>query len=89
MKPRHAAALALVGWYLMVPAPGNESAPLQYWSQLGSYDTAKACEQDRNQWYGMMERKGFALKNYQPEDVKRSWNASECIASDDPRLKEK
>ena len=40
MKPRHAAALALVGWYLMTPPPMLEperpglSEPLGEWSEL-------------------------------------------------------
>ncbi|MGA6971073.1 MAG: hypothetical protein WBY93_05540 [Candidatus Binatus sp.] len=56
MKPRHAAALALVGWYLMVPPPGpprstgantappNHNAPLDQWTIRNSYDSAQACE---------------------------------------------
>lgn len=40
---RHAAAFALVGWYLMIP-PGKEfMAPLGYWVQEVSFDTAKEC----------------------------------------------
>jgi hypothetical protein len=50
---RHAAALALVGWYLMVPfpdAPGktpNFRAPLSQWNQMGAFDTAVACDKER------------------------------------------
>ena len=56
MKPRHAAALALVGWYLMVPPPGpprstgastappNDSAKLNQWTIQKSYDSAQACD---------------------------------------------
>ena len=56
MKPRHAAALALVGWYLMVPPPGpprstgantappNDTAPFNQWTIRNSYDSAQACE---------------------------------------------
>jgi hypothetical protein len=53
MKPRHAAALALVGWYLMVPfpdAPGqtpNFRATLSQWNQMGAFDTAVACDKER------------------------------------------
>ena len=56
MKPRHAAALALVGWYLMLPPPAlnhlgdqrflpdaEAGAPLWRWTIVGSYDTAAAC----------------------------------------------
>jgi hypothetical protein len=56
MKVHHAAALALVGWYLMVPpprqprspgastAPPNDSAPLNQWTIRSSYDSTEACE---------------------------------------------
>jgi hypothetical protein len=56
LKPRHAAALALVGWYLMVPPPGpprstgastappNDNAPLNQWTIRNSSDSAQACE---------------------------------------------
>jgi hypothetical protein len=54
MKPRHAAALALVGWYLMVPPPmdGNPqtpdlSAPLSKWQRdpaLSGTKTQAECE---------------------------------------------
>lgn len=53
MNPRHAAALALVGWYLMVPypdAPGkppNFHAPLSQWNQMGAFDSAVACDKER------------------------------------------
>ena len=48
MKFHHAAALALAGWYLMVPpvqqssqlAP-NPHAPLKDWSQEGAFDTVE------------------------------------------------
>lgn len=61
MKPRHAVALALVGWYLMVPPPGqprstgantappNDSAPLTQWTTRNSYDSAQACEAAKKQ----------------------------------------
>ncbi len=54
--PRHAAALALVGWYLMAPPPGpprstfantappNDGAPLNQWTTWDSYDSAQGCE---------------------------------------------
>jgi hypothetical protein len=48
MKLRHAAALALVGWYLMIPpalpnGQPNLGAPLSQWGQGGDFDTAAAC----------------------------------------------
>src|SRR5208282_990037 len=59
MNPRHAAALALVGWYLMVPPPTvdlstrlpttkpNLDAPLRYWDTFGNFDSAQDCESAR------------------------------------------
>ena len=50
MKYRHAAALALVGWYLMAPATTCKPIPCHVenysignWGSLGSFDTAEAC----------------------------------------------
>jgi len=51
MKLRHAAALGLVGWYLMIPprlgnAPNqfDDHAPLSRWFALRSHDAAHECE---------------------------------------------
>jgi hypothetical protein len=44
MKPRHAVALALVGWYLMVPPNKNEDTPISDWIVGHSYDSARACQ---------------------------------------------
>jgi hypothetical protein len=81
MNPRHVAALALVGWYLMTSpwnrfpynklyGPKNDTAPMSQWKIIGSYDTAAKCEEDL-QWYS-------ELKKVFPDLI--------CIASDDPRL---
>ena len=53
MKPRHAAALALVGWYLMLP-PMNEKGvytqdSISDWDHVGSYDSAAECDQTARQ----------------------------------------
>jgi hypothetical protein len=44
MKPRHAAALALVGWYLMAPPNKKADAPLSEWTVGHTYDSAQACQ---------------------------------------------
>jgi hypothetical protein len=51
MKLRHAAALALVGWYLMMPPTSppnsftiNEAAPLSKWYLIESFDSAESCK---------------------------------------------
>jgi len=51
MKALHAAALALVGWYLMAPPmylptyDVDVDAPLSKWKIVGSFDTADECNQ--------------------------------------------
>jgi hypothetical protein len=83
MNPRHAGPLALVGWYPMAPPRTSdvgpltfdESAPLSKWKAVGSYDSASDCNEGKKQEF-------------------LQWTASlleaqQCIASDDPRLKEK
>ena len=86
MKPRHAAALALVGWYLMQPplvTPNsfNFDAPLSRWDIEESFDTASDCEQT---WNSMTEKaKGKS------DVLSRREQFGHCIATDDPRLKGK
>ena len=51
---RHTAALALVGWYLIVPNPlldgsPDTNAPLSAWTQSGLFDRAADCEQANRQ----------------------------------------
>jgi hypothetical protein len=52
MNLRHAAALALVGWYLMMPplkpdGLPDKSMPLAQWDTMKSYDSASDCEKFR------------------------------------------
>lgn len=59
MNLRHAAALAVVGWYLMVPPPSvdpstrlpttkpNLDAPLKYWEKFQDFDSAQDCDSAR------------------------------------------
>jgi hypothetical protein len=75
MKPRHAAALALVVWYLMQPplphlsahptTPRIGAGPFSGWTIVKAFPTEKECDAHRP----------------------NAWN--QCVASDDPRLKEK
>jgi hypothetical protein len=88
---QHAATLALVGWYLMVPQPhmdantNSESHdamrfyPLSEWVQAGSFDTAAQCKADiDSEWLASVKKgapNGWLLYGV-------------CVASDDPRLKQ-
>jgi hypothetical protein len=48
MNLRHAAALALVGWYLMYPPDYMRAGDISGWAVIGSsYDTAKKCRAAR------------------------------------------
>ena len=51
LNSRHAAALALVGWYLMMPPDSakvphavDSEAPLSRWSIVASFDKSESCE---------------------------------------------
>jgi hypothetical protein len=84
MKFRQAAAIALVGWYLMVPLPHHPNAPLADWTHYDSYDSATECSEAQRALY--TESKKVSSKAHVLEN---QIAVSECIASDDPRLKEK
>jgi hypothetical protein len=100
MKPRDAAALALVGWYLMAPPtyPGpngsfvtKTAVPLRLWQNIGSYDQVADCEDERRAFLDLKRTESastFAKESSQVKlSIVSSWSAI-CIAADDPRLKE-
>jgi hypothetical protein len=55
MTLRYAAALAFVGWYLLVPPLLRDgvdfNASLSEWGQREAFDTASACEQERSRLF--------------------------------------
>lgn len=102
MNRRHAAVLALVGWYLMVPpivmegekAKVDGRVPLSQWGRGDRvYGTESACEEMRaklsaiaeshKNWIGPSGSVAAANDRYVLLTNQR------CVASDDPRLKEK
>jgi hypothetical protein len=99
MKSRHAAVLALVGWYLMIPAPltappsaSKVEAPLSSWHKMRTSPTEADCQNYLS---------GLRAKVRDPEFQAKStiengwtwpafidfWDAAKCISDDDPRLK--
>ena len=97
MKPRHAAALALVGWYLMMPpllpqlSEGEPDffghlplAPLSQWTMIGSFDSVRGCIDAHVKLLRVRVMKSVNDKI----QIEQAYSAR-CIASDDPRLKEK
>ncbi len=82
MNPRHAAALALVGWYLMVPPNGGGPVSGK-WIINSSYDSAKECEKAGEK---LRENTQYVLRR-NPDAPGIEFMAATCIATDDPRLK--
>jgi hypothetical protein len=80
VRLQHAAALALVGWYLLVPPhpttdptkKSDPSAPLTAWTQIWVFDSASECQK-------------AAVKIH--NDKEPALNAAQCVSTDDPRLK--
>jgi hypothetical protein len=98
MKLRHVGALALVGWYLMIPPPQEGSvdfnirAPLSEWKVIDSYVDVGACERGRivhlSQSYASSDSE--ATKEAEGDaPAAIQLNEGLCIASNDPRLKSK
>jgi hypothetical protein len=91
MKPRHAAGLALVGWYLMIPPVvsgggtiyADRSVPFSKWTIQGTYDTVQRCETMKTQEIDAAKQKQGEAESYALE----ASYYSECIEADDPRLK--
>jgi len=101
MNLRHTAALALVGWYLMLPPMNSwprtpwidRNAPFSKWTIQATLNSANDCEVARDK-----HEIDFALavKSANPKRHEADPNLSSpiddgalCIASDDPRLKGK
>jgi hypothetical protein len=97
MKVSHVAALGLVGWYLIVAppvihssVPVNLDAPLSEWRIFSAHDSAADCERTLVTFYKLAKTElvanpadeRYRIRFYQLE-------SSQCIASDDPLLKEK
>jgi hypothetical protein len=83
MDLRHAAALALVGWYLMAPPMTADKkvltdAPFSGWLIVGSYDSADACSTNLTKLRVSSEQ----WESWRRERTMRS----ACISTDDPRL---
>ena len=91
MKLRHAAALASVGWYLMVPPVQKPTSRLSQWKTLKVFVTEALCEAERK---AMIEEAdsdetgessviAFETPRGKQEFIAR---AGSCVAASDPRL---
>ena len=101
MKLRHAAGLALVGWYLMAPPFDRASltfrtdVPVSEWDNLraahlrweGEFDSENECDEYKTHTVAFWQNLKAKIRG---SDVKyQQLKLGECIASYDPRLKEK
>jgi hypothetical protein len=100
MKPRHAAALALVvSWFLLLPPKDDRSVPLNDWFLFaGPFDSQSQCKSALIQDRQTIREPGAEKKMFQLgigteeniEHLKRIFDYyAECVADDDPRLKDK
>ena len=88
MTARHACALLILGWYLIVPPMverdgglrPNPRAPLTDWQHIDTYVSAEACRS------GIVDHLRTVEAAEQPAVVLQSQLAG-CIASHDSRLK--
>lgn len=88
MRLRYAAALALVGWYLLLPPwvarnKFDAHAPLSKWQKSGKFDTEDACTLMRSaliDWY---------VDHPKEKDAswfRRLYGSSKCAPAADPGL---
>jgi hypothetical protein len=114
MKARHATALALVGWYLMVPPSQSPPAalatnidainaykrmpqrlPISRWNIVESFDSADDCRayalaaSKEKEFVYPKSAKAIDLKAVAADYSHYAGVWGKCIATDDPRLKEK
>jgi len=78
---------------------GDAESSLSAWQLIGSYDTASECESARDSLrqsgakYGKLQGEGALGAQREPDIykkvVKEALDRAACIATDDPRLKEK
>jgi hypothetical protein len=94
MNLGHAAAFALVGWYLMFPPEQagtlkiEDQTPISKWQSVRSFDSAQACMSAK---VSEIRQSEVSEETMQTDVARRNLHikalASQCIATDDPRLK--
>jgi hypothetical protein len=86
--PVTALALAILGWYLMIPPRTgrdqqtfDDRAPIASWFVFSAHDAAHECEGAK-----FLNREGHKQSG---DPMKAALDSAQCIATDDPRLKGK
>jgi hypothetical protein len=67
MNARHSAALALVGWYLMLPPNGLIQADLSVWTITSHFKTETSCDVQMKK----LNAEGKAAAIYYSEQIQR------------------
>jgi hypothetical protein len=104
MNLRHAAALMLVGWYLILPyrlpnsTKHDVSVSLSHLCKVANFPDRDRCESSRASAIQMIDHPDdlhpkIAAKMRQigaagMSEIRQTVSEGKCIASDDPRLKE-
>ena len=95
MTFRHAAALLLVGWYLLMYPPWNvkkkapdPDLPLNRWYQVEAFDSLEHCEANKVTILGEMDKKTRTLDRDKANAQQRIRHLARCVSADDPRLKQ-
>ena len=102
MNVRHAAALGLVVWYLMLPplrfvGPANDfslaivdsAAPLSHWLPMMTFKTLQECDNFSTRLARNLRKSVKTERDKKDVDTLiRIWLGKyQCVTSDDPRLK--
>ena len=98
MKPRHAAALALVGWCIMWPDVRRGvtyKSPLSEWDSSKEFKSQDVCEHqmesDRKYWTELTKDgdRSSVTMGIAPYVIAVLDRKAVCVRRDDPRLKSK
>ncbi len=86
MKPSHAAALALVGWYLMIPPFTKPQSSFNVWQIVASFETNDDCERNRKDFKANPPEPPLNLRDQVDID---DWHGRAdhalCVSGDDLR----
>jgi hypothetical protein len=89
MRKWHAAGLALVGWYLMVP-PHEPLQPLSKWEVIRSYDSADQCQEFRQRFQelavSMRENNSVDQEKHRPDDKELDAKFQRLLARASPNV---
>jgi hypothetical protein len=86
MTFRHVVALALVGWYLLLPPAGTESklpninSPLSAWNQDGAFPRSATCMKKRKERLNLSRQQVAKLEQQDAKEMKSHVYTSEPVA---------